>query len=148
MLSRLHHGRTRCIRMNPGAALSPRYPASAYGMKLAEIKSIHHLYRESTLARNPAAGYFAALAWLVFAGSATNAWAQAWKPDRPVELVVFAAAGGGNDKAARTIQKIWHDHRLLEAIVVNKVGGGGALAYSYVSQKTGDGNTIAIAQAG
>jgi putative tricarboxylic transport membrane protein len=37
---------------------------------------------------------------------------------------------------------------MLEAVVVNKVGGGGALAYSYVSQKTGDAHSIAIAQAG
>ena len=31
---------------------------------------------------------------------------------------------GGNDKAARVIQKIWQDHKMLEAVVVNKVGGG------------------------
>ena len=72
----------------------------------------------------------------------------AWKPDRAVEVVVFAAPGGGNDKAARYIQRIWHDTKMLEAVVVNKVGGGGSLAYNYVSQKTGDGHAIAIAQAG
>ncbi len=76
------------------------------------------------------------------------ACAQTWKPERPVELVVFAAAGGGNDKAARVIQKIWQDNHMLEAVVVNKVGGGGSLAYSYVSQKGVDAHTIAIAQAG
>jgi len=32
--------------------------------------------------------------------------------------------------------------------VTNKVGGGGSLAYTYVSQKTGDAHHIAIAQAG
>ena len=79
---------------------------------------------------------------------APEAAAQAWKPERPVELVVFAAAGGGNDKAARVIQKIWQENRMLEAVVVNKVGGGGSLAYTYVSQKPGDAHAIAIAQAG
>src|SRR3954463_4213261 len=91
------------------------------------------------------------LAALAFAAACAvvtvEANAQAWKPERPVELVVFAAAGGGNDKAARVIQKIWQDHRMLEAVVVNKVGGGGALAYSYVSAKS-DAHAIAIAQAG
>src|SRR6187455_550910 len=78
---------------------------------------------------------------------APGAAAQGWKPERSVELVVFAAAGGGNDKAARVIQKIWTENRMLEAVVVNKVGGGGSLAYTYVSQKP-DSHVIAIAQAG
>lgn len=80
--------------------------------------------------------------------ASTAAHAQPWKPDRAVELVVFAAPGGGNDKAARYIQRVWNDTKMLEAVVVNKVGGGGSLAYTYVSQKTGDGHAIAIAQAG
>jgi tripartite-type tricarboxylate transporter receptor subunit TctC len=39
----------------------------------------------------------------------------AWKPDRTVELVVFAAAGGGNDKAARMLNKLWTESRFLGA---------------------------------
>jgi putative tricarboxylic transport membrane protein len=89
---------------------------------------------------------------LLAAGSAlaaTGARAQpAWKPSRTVELVVFASAGGGNDKAARALQKIWSDNKIVDAVVVNRVGGGGTLAYTYVSQKTGDAHHIAIAQAG
>jgi putative tricarboxylic transport membrane protein len=72
----------------------------------------------------------------------------AWKPSRTVELVVFASPGGGNDKAARALQKIWADNKIVDAVVANRVGGGGTLAYSYVSQKAGDGHYIAIAQAG
>lgn len=71
-----------------------------------------------------------------------------WKPERAVEVVVFAAPGGGNDKSARMMQKIWQETKLLEAVVTNKVGGGGSLAYTYVGQKTGDAHFIAIAQAG
>ena len=71
-----------------------------------------------------------------------------WKPERPVEVVVFAAAGGGNDKAARQLQRIWQEGRVLDAAVVNKVGGGGSVAYSYTTQKPGDGLTITLAQAG
>jgi putative tricarboxylic transport membrane protein len=77
-----------------------------------------------------------------------NVHAQsAWKPQKPIELIVFAAPGGGNDKAARYIHKIWKENDLVDAIVSNKVGGGGSLAYTYTTQKT-DGHTIAIAQAG
>ena len=93
-------------------------------------------------------GRLVALIATVLPLAASTAMAQSWKPDRTVEVVVFAAPGGGNDKAARYIHRIWHDTKLIDAIVVNKVGGGGSLAYTYVSQKTGDGNTIAIAQAG
>ena len=86
---------------------------------------------------------------LGLAGLATSPVdAQSWKPERTVELVVFAAPGGGNDKAARYLHKIWQDTKLVDAIVVSKVGGGGALAYTYTSQKTGDGHFVAIAQAG
>lgn len=77
-----------------------------------------------------------------------NAAYSQWKPDRTVELVVFAAPGGGNDKSARLMHKIWTENKMLDAVVVNKVGGGGSLAYTYVSQKTGDPHFIAIAQAG
>lgn len=62
--------------------------------------------------------------------AALQAHAQPWKPDRSVELIVFAAPGGGNDKAARYLHKIWQDTKLLDAIVTNKVGGGGSLAYT------------------
>lgn len=79
--------------------------------------------------------------------SAAPLYAQ-WKPERTVEVVVFAAPGGGNDKSARMMHKIWQETKLLEAVVTNKVGGGGSLAYTYVSQKAGDGHHIAIAQAG
>ncbi len=71
-----------------------------------------------------------------------------WKPERTVEVVVFAAPGGGNDKTARVLHKIWTESRMLDAVVTNKVGGGGSVAYSYISQKPGDGHVIAIAQAG
>ena len=73
----------------------------------------------------------------------------AWKPERAVEIVVGSAAGGGNDKTGRTMQKIWQESKWLEnATVVNKVGGGGALAYTYTNQTAGDGHRIAVARTG
>ncbi len=71
-----------------------------------------------------------------------------WKPDKTVEMVVPTAAGGGNDKTARVIKKIWDENKMVDAAVTNKVGGGGSLTYTYVSQKTGDPHFIAITQAG
>jgi len=71
-----------------------------------------------------------------------------WKPEKPVDIVVGSAPGGGNDKSARVMQKIFKDMGLVEVNVVNRVGGGGAVAYTYVSQKSGDGGSIALAQAG
>jgi len=79
--------------------------------------------------------------------SATPVSAQ-WKPERPVEIIVPSAPGGGNDKSARIMQKIFKDLGLVEINVVNRVGGGGAVAYTYVSQKSGDAGSIALAQAG
>jgi putative tricarboxylic transport membrane protein len=91
--------------------------------------------------------YGLAIGAALLIATSTSGYAQ-WKPDRTVEIVVGFAAGGGNDKSARVMQKIWKDTNLVDAVVVNKVGGGGALAYTYVSQKTGDGHALAIAQAG
>ena len=74
---------------------------------------------------------------------------QAWKPEKTVELVVGTSPGGGNDRMARTIQKIWQERKLLDApsIVVNKPGGGGAIGYGYLNQHAGDGHYLMIATA-
>ena len=70
---------------------------------------------------------------------------RAWSPDRNVEIVTTAAAGGAIDRVARIIQKIWVDRKSLDSItVVNKPGAGGALAWTYVSQRPGDGHILAI----
>lgn len=72
-----------------------------------------------------------------------------WKPDKTVEFVVLSAPGGGNDKTARLIQKIWRESKWLDNVnVLNKPGGGGALAYTYVSQHAGDGHYVAVARKG
>jgi len=84
---------------------------------------------------------------LLMAGSASVQAQGVWKPEKPVEIVVGSAAGGGNDKSGRVLQKILSETKSAEAVVTNKVGGGGAIAYNYVSQKK-DAHVIGIAQAG
>ena len=41
-----------------------------------------------------------------------RAFAADWKPDRTVELITTAAAGGNLDITARAIQKIWRDQKI------------------------------------
>jgi putative tricarboxylic transport membrane protein len=71
----------------------------------------------------------------------------AWAPDRTVEIVLNTAPGSGPDRTARTLQKIWQDQRFLgvSTTVSNRPGGGGAIAYTYLNQKAGDGHFISIA---
>jgi putative tricarboxylic transport membrane protein len=73
-----------------------------------------------------------------------------WRPERPVEIVVTCQPGCGPDIAARTIQRIWQDHRIVPvpSVVVNKAGGGGAVAYGYIHQKPGDGHVMVLSGAG
>ena len=75
--------------------------------------------------------------------------APAWKPDKPIQFVVLSSPGGGNDKTARLMQRIWRESKWLENVnVLNRPGGGGALAYTYVSQQAGDAHYIAVVRKG
>ncbi len=53
-----------------------------------------------------------------------------WQPNRPVEFVVAAGAGGGSDIFARTVQSIIVKYNLMPQpiVVLNKGGGSGAEA--------------------
>lgn len=95
------------------------------------------------------AGSLASLGCIVLLSvCASGAQAQAdWKPEKPVEIVVGSAPGGGNDKSARTIQKVLTQEGIAESVVLNKVGAGGGIAYSYVGEKTTP-YFIGIAQGG
>jgi putative tricarboxylic transport membrane protein len=79
---------------------------------------------------------------LMLAAAATLSHAQqtAWRPERPVEVVIPSAAGSSLDAAARLIQRILTENRLVEGtvVVVNKPGGGGNLASNYMDQHAGD----------
>ena len=72
---------------------------------------------------------------------------RAGSPNEPVEFVVQSAAGGGSDIFARTMAKILADEKIVTVPinVVNKPGGSGAVAYSYLNQKKGDPHVIATA---
>ena len=84
---------------------------------------------------------------VLFACAAAAAGAQGWSPQRNVELVVPNPPGGSNDKTARTIERVWTMNKLLPATlsVVNKAGGGGSIAYTYVSQHAGNPHYLVVA---
>ncbi len=69
--------------------------------------------------------------------------AQAF-PSRPLELVVHTSPGGGTDVVARFVAEILVREKLVNqpVNVVNKPGGGGAIAYTYIRSKRGDPHTI------
>jgi putative tricarboxylic transport membrane protein len=72
-----------------------------------------------------------------------------WQPQRQVEIVVGSGAGGGNDRNARALQKVMNENKWLQNIsVVNKVGGGGALAYTYVNQHANDAHYLVFVRQG
>ena len=88
---------------------------------------------------------FAAAAALAALGSVhAPLWAQGFQPTRPVEVVVHTGPGGGSDVLARAVALMMEKEKLLPVRmqVVNKTGGGGAVAAAYLAEKKGDQNTI------
>lgn len=69
-----------------------------------------------------------------------------WTPSRNVEIIVGVGPGGGIDRTARFLQKLLQDQRLIEvsATVVNRPGGGGAIAQAYLNQHAGDAHYLEI----
>jgi putative tricarboxylic transport membrane protein len=78
--------------------------------------------------------------------SANGAAAQEWTPDKPVELVATNAPGGGSDRIGRMMIKLLQERRLIPVPVnlVNKPGGGSAVAYNYIIQHPGNGHFLVM----
>jgi putative tricarboxylic transport membrane protein len=83
---------------------------------------------------------------LYLACAVTTAHAQAWKPEKPVEVVVGVGPGGSMDRTARDVQKLLQTKSLLPVTsnVMNKPGGGHAVALSYLAMRPGDGHYIQV----
>ena len=82
---------------------------------------------------------------LQFVLSLGGAYAQPWKPQRPVAFVTPSSPAGSLDLTARTIQKIWDDTRAVgvPVVVINKPGAGNGIAWGYMNDR-GDGHAISI----
>jgi putative tricarboxylic transport membrane protein len=65
--------------------------------------------------------------------------AQAY-PTRPIEVTVHTSAGSGGDIVSRATAEIIRREKFLPQplLVVNRVGGAGALAFNYFKTKRGD----------
>ena len=89
---------------------------------------------------------FASLATFAFTSALTApAWA-AWPDDKPIEVVVGFAAGGGTDLMARKLLP-FVQKRLgpkVQFVVQNKPGAAGEIANAYVARAQPDGYTLAI----
>ena len=85
---------------------------------------------------------------LLFAGFlvalVNGASSQEFKPSKQIETVVHTGPGGGSDIFARAIAEMLQKEKLItqRLQVVNKPGGGPAVAMSYLAEKKGETHTI------
>ncbi len=72
--------------------------------------------------------------------------AYAWEPQKPVEFIIMAGAGGGADQIARLLQSLIEKKNLSSQpfIPINKPGGSGAEALRYMQDKAGDAHTLLV----
>jgi len=66
--------------------------------------------------------------------------ARAEYPDKPIEFVVHASAGGGSDLFSRTVAHLLEKEGLVKQKinVNNRTGGSGTVAMNYMKDKSGD----------
>ncbi|HEY8825318.1 MAG TPA: tripartite tricarboxylate transporter substrate binding protein [Candidatus Limnocylindria bacterium] len=78
--------------------------------------------------------------------TSTSASAAAIQPTHPAEFVISTAPGGASDIYARAMQAIIENNKLSPQPVtpVNKEGGSGAVAFTYVYEHKGDMHYIMI----
>jgi putative tricarboxylic transport membrane protein len=76
---------------------------------------------------------------------ALPAGAQQWKPERTVEIVVNSGAGGAADRQSRLVQKMLQSLPGMPSItVVNRAGGAGVVALTFMTQHPGDAHYISV----
>ena len=78
---------------------------------------------------------------LLWLGVLTPAVAQTY-PDRPINLIVMAPAGGPTDVAARVLGSIAEKELKQPIVIVNKVGAGGQVGWTELVRSKPDGYTI------
>lgn len=84
------------------------------------------------------------LALVALAACATTTTAQGTYPDKPITVVVPAAAGGPTDTVARLIAESMGRTLGQTAIVENLGGAGGTVAMARVAKAAPDGYTLAV----
>lgn len=87
-----------------------------------------------------------AVGLLCFSISEAAQPASSWKPTDNVEVVVGVSPGGSMDRTARMVRDSLVKYNLIPkaSVVINKDGGGHAIAFAYTSRKTGNPHYIQI----
>src|SRR5947209_5373668 len=78
--------------------------------------------------------------------SIASAGAQGY-PTKTIHIIIPFTPGGSNDVVGREIATGLQERLKQTAIVENKPGGGGTIAYSFVAKSPPDGHTMLIAPA-
>ena len=84
------------------------------------------------------------LAVLLGGGTITAHAQTSTYPDRPVELVVPWAAGGGTDAMARSFAEAAKKHMPQPFVVTNKPGATGSIGFSDVARAAPDGYKVSV----
>lgn len=88
------------------------------------------------------------IALLVFLIQPAQVFAQSgWRPEKPVEVVLPTAPGGGNDAVARLLAKVLGEQKLVTTplLVVNKPGGNQSLSVTYLATHPADPHYLLLA---
>ncbi len=90
--------------------------------------------------------YAAVLGAVLVGACLASGNALAFTPDRTIEFMVHSGPGAGNDVFARAVQGLLEKTKLAPQTiqVVNKTGGGGLVAMSYLNEKKGDTHLLAV----
>jgi tripartite-type tricarboxylate transporter receptor subunit TctC len=102
-----------------------------------------------TLLAGAAAGSsaFCSVAWPLAARAQQPSAPAAGFPNKMLRIIVPFTPGGSNDVVAREIASGLQASLNQTAVVENKPGGGGNIAYSYVAKSPPDGHVMLIAPA-
>lgn len=72
---------------------------------------------------------------------AGGAWAQDWKPDRPINIIVPWSAGGSTDQVTRVVAPILEQALGAPVVVVNQPGASGSIGTQAALDAPRDGYT-------
>jgi len=74
------------------------------------------------------------------------AHAQAWKPTRNIEFVSASGAGSASDGVIRAVERLLQEKKLIDVTssVINKPGGGGTIAWTWLNQQPADGHHMTL----